>query len=75
VAKAPSSPYRNNPVQRDFLSRVWLPITRRLVHLVTEVQNNSPRTPVGTQIALQMAAVDATMAWMTSGKDDGGQAG
>jgi hypothetical protein len=72
AADAPTSPYRNNDAQRSFLSRVWLPVTRRRVHLVTEVQNNSTRTPVGTQVALQMAAVDETMAWMAAQQGDGG---
>jgi hypothetical protein len=60
----PLASYQNNQVQRDFLARVWAPISGRMVHLVTEVQNNNIRTPVATQVRLQLAAVLETMAWM-----------
>lgn len=62
----PLASYQNNQVQRDFLARVWAPISGRMVHLVTEVQNNNVRTPVGTQVRLQLAAVLETMGWMVS---------
>jgi hypothetical protein len=62
----PEAPYRNNDVQRNFLARVWRPIAERMVHVVSEVQNNNPRTPVSTQIRLEMAAVLGTMNWMAA---------
>ena len=56
--------YKNNPTQRDFLARVWGPISERMVHIITEVQNNNTRTPVSMQVRLQLAAVLETMVWM-----------
>lgn len=43
---------------------MWQPIEERMVHLVTEVQNNNPRTPVPLQVHLQLAAILETMGWM-----------
>jgi hypothetical protein len=60
----PMVPYKNNQIQRDFLAKVWAPISQRILHLITEVQNNNLRTPVGTQVRLQMAAIHETMLWM-----------
>ncbi|HAA73718.1 TPA: hypothetical protein DCE37_01180 [Candidatus Latescibacteria bacterium] len=61
---APRHPYASNPVQRDFLNAVWHAITPKTLHLVTEVQNNSTRTPVETQVSLQMAAMDETLRYV-----------
>jgi hypothetical protein len=58
--------YRSNKTQSDFLSKVWLPISKRMIHTVTEVQNNNPRTPVPLQVRLQLVAVLETMDWMVS---------
>ena len=69
----PDEPYRDDPVQHKFLSRVWRPVCSRMVHLVTEVQNNSSATPVRDQVWLQMAAVLETLAWMEANR--GGQLG
>jgi hypothetical protein len=57
-------PYRNNDVQRNLLNAVWRPISERMVHIVTEVQNNNPATPVEDQVRLQILAVLATLEWM-----------
>ena len=59
--------YRSNETQRDFLSRVWRPISERMVHVVTEVQNNNPQTPVGMQVHLELAAILETLEWMKEG--------
>ena len=56
--------YQNNKVQKDFLSNVWFPIAKRMIHTVTEVQNNNPRTPIKMQIRFQLAAILETMEWM-----------
>ena len=61
----PQIPYRTNEIQRKFLSKVWLPLSSRLVHLVTEVQNNNPRTPIPQQVQLQGASILATLNWMS----------
>jgi hypothetical protein len=60
----PSVPYQNNETQKAFLDAVWGPISRRMVHIVTEIQNNSPRTPVAMQVHLQLAALMETLDWM-----------
>lgn len=60
----PVVPYRNNATQRDFLTAVWLPISSRLVHVVTEVQNNNLRTPVPMQVCFQGVAMLETLDWM-----------
>ncbi|MDA0745688.1 MAG: M14 family zinc carboxypeptidase [bacterium] len=60
----PQVPYKNNPTQRDFLARVWGPIDERMLHLVTEVQNNNLRTPISTQVRLQLAAILETISWL-----------
>ena len=60
----PAVPYRTNETQRTFLSRVWRPISERMVHVVTEVQNNNHRTPVGMQVYLEMVAILETLEWM-----------
>ena len=60
----PKVPYRTNETQRDFLTKVWLPISSRLVHIVTEVQNNNPRTPTPMQVYLQGVALLETLQWM-----------
>jgi hypothetical protein len=61
---APAVPYRNNEAQRNFLTRVWRPLEERMAHLVTEVQNNNPRTPISLQVHLQLTAILETMDWM-----------
>jgi len=53
----PQVPYRTNHAQRDFLTAVWLPISSRLVHIVTEVQNNNPKTPIPMQVYFQGVAL------------------
>lgn len=63
---APAVPYRNDPAQRDFLTRVWRPIVERMIAVMTEVQNNNPRTPVPMQVHLHLTAIRETMAWMLS---------
>ena len=60
----PEAPYRTHDVQRNYLAKVWRPITERMVHVVSEVQNNNVRTPVQTQVRLEMAAVLEAMSWM-----------
>ena len=60
----PKVPYRTNDIQRDFLTKVWLPISSRLIHVVTEVQNNNPRTPTPMQVYLQGVALLETLEWM-----------
>ena len=62
--KSPVVSYRRNKTQRDFLSRVWLPISKRMIHIVTEVQNNNARTPVPLQVHLQLTAVLEAMGWI-----------
>jgi len=62
----PVVPYRGNATQREFLSKVWRPISERMVHIVTEVQNNNTRTPVPEQVHLQIVAVLATLGWMSA---------
>ena len=59
-------PYRSDDVQRQYLDQVWYPISERLVHLVTEVQNNNPATPIAEQVQLQIEAVQTTLAWMAA---------
>jgi hypothetical protein len=61
----PEVPYRNNGAQRALLNAVWRPISERLVHAVTEVQNNNPATPVDEQVRLQLVAVLETLEWMS----------
>jgi len=56
--------YRHDKTQHDFLAEVWLPISERMIHNVTEVQNNNPRTPIPLQVHLQLVAVLETMDWM-----------
>lgn len=58
---APVVPYRNNDTQRTFLNQVWRPISERMVHLVTEVQNNNVRTPIAMQVHLQLVAILETL--------------
>lgn len=62
-------PYRNRSDQFEFLRKAWHGIASRLVHIVTEVQNNNVRTPVQTQVALQLTAIDTTMRWMAVNYD------
>ena len=59
-------PYRSDDVQRRYLDQVWHPISERLVHLVTEVQNNNPSTPIAEQVQLQIEAVQTTLKWMAA---------
>ena len=59
-------PYRSDDVQRQYLDQVWYPISERLIHLVTEVQNNNPATPIAEQVQLQIEAVQTTLAWMAA---------
>ena len=60
----PQRPYTGNPTQRDFLNAVWSSITPLTLHLVTEVQNNNPRTPIVDQVRLQMAAMDEALRYV-----------
>lgn len=60
----PSVPYQNNATQKAFLDAVWKPISERMVHAVTEIQNNNPRTPAPMQVHLQLAALMETLVWM-----------
>ena len=64
----PEAPYRTNEVQRNYLAKVWRPIAERMVHVVSEVQNNNVRTPVPMQVRLEMAAMLETMKWMAEGR-------
>ncbi len=66
----PQVPYRNNDIQRNFLTAVWLPISSRLVHLVTEVQNNHGKTPVSNQVYFQGVAMLETLDWMVHGHEN-----
>jgi hypothetical protein len=66
-ADAPGVPYRTDETQRNFLTRVWRPIAERIVLVVTEIQNNHPRTPPPLQVHLQLSAIAATMEWMARG--------
>ena len=59
-------PYRNDDVRRQYLDQVWYPISERLIHLVTEVRNNNPATPIAEQVQLQIEAVQTTLAWMAA---------
>lgn len=61
----PSLPYQNNETQKAFLDAVWKPISERMVHMVTEVQNNNPKTPTAMQVHLQLAALMKTLDWMS----------
>jgi hypothetical protein len=61
---SPRRPYTGNQTQYDFLNAVWSAITPQSLHLVTEVQNNNTRTPVPTQVWLQMAAMDETLRYL-----------
>jgi len=63
-ATTPKAPYRTNEIQRDFLTKVWFPISSRMVHIGTEVQNNNPRTPTPVQVYLQGVALMQTLEWM-----------
>lgn len=65
----PQTPYRNRSDQFEFLRKGWQGIASRLVHIVTEVQNNNVRTPVQTQVVLQLTAIDTTMRWMAVNYD------
>ena len=60
----PSVPYQNNATQKAFLDAVWKPISERMVHVVTEIQNNNPKTPAPMQVHLQLAALMETLDWM-----------
>ena len=60
----PRTPYLDNEDQFRLLSNAWSDIDQRLVHVLTEVQNNNPRTPVDMQVRLSLAAIDATFRWM-----------
>lgn len=60
----PSIPYQNNATQKAFLDAVWKPISERMVHVVTEIQNNNERTPIAMQVHLQLAAMMETLYWM-----------
>lgn len=62
----PQHPYTGNPTQRDFLNAVWSSITPHTLHLVTEVQNNNPRTPITDQVRFQMAAMDEALRYVES---------
>ena len=62
----PQVPYRTNDTQRNFLSAVWLPISSRLVHIVTEIQNNNTRTPVANQVYFQGVALLETLDWIAA---------
>lgn len=68
----PATTYAHNDIQRNFLARVWTPISSRLVHLVTEVQNHNPATPPVRQVHLQLTAVLAALEWLagTGGRWD-----
>ncbi|MBT5830307.1 MAG: hypothetical protein HOH77_08955 [Candidatus Latescibacteria bacterium] len=60
----PSVPYQNNEIQKAFLNTVWRPISEKMVHAVTEIQNNNPKTPNEMQVHLQLAALMETLHWM-----------
>lgn len=62
----PQISYRSRGTQWELLDKVWRPIAEQMVHVVSEVQNNNPRTPVPMQVRFQLAAVLATMEWMTT---------
>ncbi len=61
----PGSGYPRRSGQAAYLNKAWDEIERTLYHLVTEVQNNNTRTPVRTQVRLQVAAVDAALRWLS----------
>lgn len=65
----PQRTYRNNPTQYAFLNAVWSSVTPQTLHLVTEVQNNNPRTPVEDQVRFQMTAMDQTLRYVDGAGD------
>jgi hypothetical protein len=60
----PRISYRSGGTQWELLDKVWRPVAERMIHVVSEVQNNNPRTPAPMQVRFQLAAVLATMEWM-----------
>lgn len=56
--------YKNNPEQARYLVDAWLDICRRVTHVISEVQNNAPRTPPVLQVRLEILAVLETLEWM-----------
>lgn len=60
----PAVPYRNNPEQSRFLRQAAGDLVGRTYQLITEVQNNNPRTPVQTQVQLQLAAMDQALCYL-----------
>ena len=62
----PQTSYGNRGIQWELLDNVWRPIAERMIHIVSEVQNNNSRTPVPMQVRFQLAAVLETMEWMTA---------
>lgn len=61
---SPGTGYRRGSEQSEYLIEAWDEIERECLHIVTEVQNNNARTPVGTQVGLQVAAIDTTLCWL-----------
>ncbi len=60
----PVASYAADSDQGRYLSAAWLPICKQLTHIVTEVQNNSPRTSPRQQVRLELVAILETMEWM-----------
>ena len=67
----PGTGYRRGTEQSEYLYNAWDEIDRSCYHLVTEVQNNNTRTPVRTQVRLQVAAVDAALCWLAANLGEG----
>lgn len=56
--------YKNNPQQARYLVDAWLDLCQRVTHVISEVQNNAPRTPPALQVRLEILAVLETLEWM-----------
>jgi len=67
---SPQVPYQNNKVQYDFLNVVWSSITSATLTVITEVQNNNPRTPVHDQVRFQFAAIDQAIRYVDTNRED-----
>jgi hypothetical protein len=67
----PGTGYKRGTEQSEYLFNAWNEIDRSCYHLVTEVQNNNTRTPVRTQVRLQVAAVDSALCWLAANLGEG----
>lgn len=65
----PAIPLNYTGVQREYFVRTWGDTYRRMAAVITEVENNAPRTPPLQQMRLCEAPIRAGVAYLLEGSD------